>query len=146
MYFYCTIIVFSLYVTKVTKKAARGKIYKVTKILKNLVKLPYSLIFSSKAATESLKMYILFSVSLGMMRSVRKNFFNLVIICDPSKAKCRPLIKMLESFYLHRAPTRIGIIFAGKSLHFVILKLLNLTKGKKYIKPSFFDRIFTSWS
>ena len=47
-----------------------------------------------------------------MMRSVRKNFFNLVIICDPSKAKCRPLIKMLESFYLHRAPTRIGIIFA----------------------------------
>jgi len=48
----------------------------------------------------------------GMMRSVRKNFFNLVMICDPSKAKCRPLIKMLESFYLHRAPTRIGIIFA----------------------------------
>ena len=47
-----------------------------------------------------------------MMRSVRKNFFNLVIICDPTKAKCRPLIKMLESFYLHRAPTRIGIIFA----------------------------------
>ena len=47
-----------------------------------------------------------------MMRSVRKNFFNLVVICDPSKAKCRPLIKMLESFYLHRAPTRIGIIFA----------------------------------
>ena len=52
----------------------------------------------------------------GMMRSVRKNFFNLVIICDPSKAKCRPLIKMLESFYLHRAPTRIGIIFAGKTV------------------------------
>ena len=67
----------------------------------------------------------------GMMRSVRKNFFNLVTICDPSKAKCRPLIKMLESFYLHRAPTRIGIIFAGKSLHFIILKFLYFKEAKK---------------
>ena len=51
----------------------------------------------------------------GMMRSVRKNFFNILIICDPSKAKCRPLIKMLEAFYLHRAPTRIGLVFAVDS-------------------------------
>ena len=48
----------------------------------------------------------------GMMRSVRKNFFNIVVICDPAKAKCRPVLKMLESFYLHSAPTRIGIVFA----------------------------------
>ncbi len=48
----------------------------------------------------------------GMMRSVRKNFFNIVVICDPSKAACRPVLKMLESFYLHRAPTRIGLVFA----------------------------------
>jgi UDP-glucose:glycoprotein glucosyltransferase len=51
----------------------------------------------------------------GMMRSVRKNFFNIAIFCDPSKAACKPLIKMLESFYLHRAPTRIGIVFTVQS-------------------------------
>lgn len=51
----------------------------------------------------------------GMMRSVRKNFFNIVILCDPSKAKSRALLKMLESFYVHRAPTRIGIVFTVNS-------------------------------
>ena len=44
----------------------------------------------------------------GMMRSVKKNFFNIVIICNPAKSISRPLLKMLESFYLQRAPTRIG--------------------------------------
>ena len=47
----------------------------------------------------------------GMMRSVRKNFFNVVIMADPSKKDVRPLLKLLESFYVHRAPTRIGIVF-----------------------------------
>ncbi len=51
----------------------------------------------------------------GMMRSVRKNFFNVVILADPSKAQTRPLLRMLESFYIHRAPTRIGIVFAVNS-------------------------------
>ena len=46
-----------------------------------------------------------------MMRSVRKNFFNVVIMADPSKKETRPLLKLLESFYVHRAPTRIGIVF-----------------------------------
>ena len=48
----------------------------------------------------------------GMMRSIRKNFFNLVIMCDPSKRDSRALLKNLEAFYVHRAPTRIGIVFA----------------------------------
>ena len=48
----------------------------------------------------------------GMMRSIRKNFFNIVIMCDPSKRSSRGLLKNLEAFYVHRAPTRIGIVFA----------------------------------
>ena len=48
----------------------------------------------------------------GMMRSIRKNFFNIVIMCDPSKRGSRGLLKNLEAFYVHRAPTRIGIVFA----------------------------------
>jgi UDP-glucose:glycoprotein glucosyltransferase len=42
----------------------------------------------------------------GMLRSIRKNFFNVVIMCDPSKKESRSLLKNLESFYVHRAPTR----------------------------------------
>lgn len=47
----------------------------------------------------------------GMLRSIRKNFFNVVLICDPTKKESREMIKTLESFYVHRAPTRIGIVF-----------------------------------
>ncbi len=48
----------------------------------------------------------------GMLRSIRKNLFNVVIMCDPSKREAMGLIKLLESFFVHRAPTRIGIVFA----------------------------------
>ena len=39
---------------------------------------------------------------------IRKNFFNIVILCGPSRAKS----KVLLSFYVHRAPTRIGLVMA----------------------------------
>lgn len=48
----------------------------------------------------------------GMLRSVRRNLYNLVIICDPSKQSAWPLLKLVESFYVHVAPLRLGIIFA----------------------------------
>ncbi len=51
----------------------------------------------------------------GMLRSIRKNLFNVVIMCDPSKRESMSLLKLLESFYVHRAPTRIGIVFAVNS-------------------------------
>ena len=47
----------------------------------------------------------------GMLRSIRKNFFNVILVCDPSKKDSREMIKTLESFYVHRAPTRIGLVF-----------------------------------
>jgi UDP-glucose:glycoprotein glucosyltransferase len=48
----------------------------------------------------------------GMLRSIRKNFFNVVVMCDPSLAATKPILKLVESFYVHRAPTRIGIVFS----------------------------------
>ena len=48
----------------------------------------------------------------GMLRSIRKNFFNAVIMCDPAAASTKPLLKLLESFYVHRAPVRIGLLFS----------------------------------
>eukprot|EP00092_Neocalanus_flemingeri_P004418 GFUD01004753.1.p1 GENE.GFUD01004753.1~~GFUD01004753.1.p1 ORF type:complete len:1525 (-),score=439.73 GFUD01004753.1:373-4947(-) len=48
----------------------------------------------------------------GMLRSIKKNFFNIVVMCDPAKAVSKPVLKLVESFYVHRAPTRIGLVFS----------------------------------
>merc|ERR1719244_919889 len=48
----------------------------------------------------------------GMLRSIKKNFFNIVVMCDPAKAETKPVLKLIESFYVHRAPTRIGLVFS----------------------------------
>ncbi|XP_064455820.1 UDP-glucose:glycoprotein glucosyltransferase 1-like isoform X2 [Ornithodoros turicata] len=48
----------------------------------------------------------------GMLRNVRKNMYHLVIIADPSKKQARDILKLAESFYVHRAPLRIGLVFA----------------------------------
>lgn len=47
----------------------------------------------------------------GMLRNVRKNMYNLVLIIDPSKKETHELIKLCESFYVHKAPLRIGLVF-----------------------------------
>ncbi|KAL1140588.1 hypothetical protein AAG570_000518 [Ranatra chinensis] len=48
----------------------------------------------------------------GMLRSVRKNLYNLVVIGDPSQKSMWPLIKLLQSFLVHTAPLRLGMVFA----------------------------------
>ncbi|CAN7997504.1 unnamed protein product, partial [Ixodes hexagonus] len=48
----------------------------------------------------------------GMLRNVRKNMYHLVIVADPSQDNARDILKLAESFYVHRAPLRIGIVFA----------------------------------
>ncbi len=47
----------------------------------------------------------------GMLRSIRKNFFHVVIMCDAASPSARPILKLAESFYVHRAPTKIGLVF-----------------------------------
>ncbi|GAB6021676.1 hypothetical protein CHUAL_004257 [Chamberlinius hualienensis] len=51
----------------------------------------------------------------GMLRSIRKNIFHLVAVVDPSLKVSRDLLKLLESFYVHSAPIRIGLIFTVNS-------------------------------
>nr|CAD7428481.1 unnamed protein product [Timema monikensis] len=48
----------------------------------------------------------------GMLRSIRRNLYHLVIIADPAKLEARPLLKLAESFYVHTAPLRLGLVFA----------------------------------
>ena len=47
----------------------------------------------------------------GMLRNVRKNMYNLVLIIDPSKKETHELLRLSESFYIHKAPLRIGLVF-----------------------------------
>ncbi|XP_067127795.1 UDP-glucose:glycoprotein glucosyltransferase 1 isoform X1 [Centruroides vittatus] len=49
----------------------------------------------------------------GMLRNVRKNIYHLIIIADPSQSEAKDIFKLAESFYVHKAPVRIGIIFAA---------------------------------
>jgi UDP-glucose:glycoprotein glucosyltransferase len=44
----------------------------------------------------------------GMLRSVARNIFNLVLVVDPASDKSKTLIKTVESFYVNDMPIRIG--------------------------------------
>lgn len=51
----------------------------------------------------------------GMLRNIRKNIFNLVLVVDPLNPASRNLIKLAESFIIHQAPVRLGLIFDTRS-------------------------------
>jgi UDP-glucose:glycoprotein glucosyltransferase len=51
----------------------------------------------------------------GMMRSIAKNFYNLVFIVDPASQDTRSLLTLAESFYVNDVPIRIGFVFVTKS-------------------------------
>lgn len=48
----------------------------------------------------------------GMLRNVRRNMYHLVLVLDPSKKETFEVLRMAESFYIHKAPVRIGLVFA----------------------------------
>jgi UDP-glucose:glycoprotein glucosyltransferase len=47
----------------------------------------------------------------GMMRSVAKNFFHLVLMVDLSRKETRTILNTVESFYVNDVPVRIGFVF-----------------------------------
>ncbi|XP_033104033.1 UDP-glucose:glycoprotein glucosyltransferase 1-like isoform X2 [Anneissia japonica] len=51
----------------------------------------------------------------GMMRHVRRNFFNLVFILDPVKPESGMLLQQLEIFFANDAPIRYGLVFVTDS-------------------------------
>ncbi|XP_028968483.1 UDP-glucose:glycoprotein glucosyltransferase 1 [Galendromus occidentalis] len=48
----------------------------------------------------------------GMLRSVRRNMYHLTIVGDPASPEAQDMFKFAESFFTHRAPVRIGFVFA----------------------------------
>ncbi|XP_070770594.1 UDP-glucose:glycoprotein glucosyltransferase 2 [Enoplosus armatus] len=47
----------------------------------------------------------------GVIRQIRRNFFNLVLFLDPVRKESVELVKLAELFYKHNVPLRIGFVF-----------------------------------
>lgn len=47
----------------------------------------------------------------GMLRSIARNFYNLVFVVDPAREDTRALLKTAESFYVNELPLRVGFVF-----------------------------------
>ncbi|KAM4558824.1 UDP-glucose:glycoprotein glucosyltransferase 2 isoform 2-T2 [Odontesthes bonariensis] len=47
----------------------------------------------------------------GVIRQIRRNFFNLVLFLDPLQEETVELVKLAELFYKHKIPLRIGFVF-----------------------------------
>ncbi|XP_031416124.1 UDP-glucose:glycoprotein glucosyltransferase 1 isoform X2 [Clupea harengus] len=47
----------------------------------------------------------------GVIRQIRKNFHNLVIILDPAQENSAELLSVAEMFYSNNIPLRIGVVF-----------------------------------
>ncbi|XP_030613606.1 UDP-glucose:glycoprotein glucosyltransferase 2 isoform X4 [Archocentrus centrarchus] len=47
----------------------------------------------------------------GVIRQIRRNFFNLVLFLDPLQEESGELVKLAELFYKHKIPLRIGFVF-----------------------------------
>ncbi|XP_063281811.1 UDP-glucose:glycoprotein glucosyltransferase 2 [Pelobates fuscus] len=48
----------------------------------------------------------------GVIRQIRRNFFNLVFFVDPVQDYAADYMKLAELFYQHNVPLRIGFVFA----------------------------------
>ncbi|XP_026873963.2 UDP-glucose:glycoprotein glucosyltransferase 2 isoform X2 [Electrophorus electricus] len=47
----------------------------------------------------------------GVIRQIRRNFFNLIMFLDPAQEDSAELVKLAELFYKHKIPLRIGFVF-----------------------------------
>nr|XP_027205902.1 UDP-glucose:glycoprotein glucosyltransferase 1-like [Dermatophagoides pteronyssinus] len=47
----------------------------------------------------------------GILRNIRRNMYHLILILDPSRKESFDMLRMAESFYIHKAPVRIGLVF-----------------------------------
>lgn len=52
----------------------------------------------------------------GMLRNVRRNLFNLVLLVDPIRPAARGIVKLVESFVVHTAPVRVGLVFDSRAV------------------------------
>ncbi|XP_034947696.1 UDP-glucose:glycoprotein glucosyltransferase [Chelonus insularis] len=47
----------------------------------------------------------------GMLRNIRRNIYNLILLIDPLSEKSKPYLSTAETLYAHSAPVRVGFVF-----------------------------------
>uniref|UniRef100_A0A1B0DJK7 Uncharacterized protein n=1 Tax=Phlebotomus papatasi TaxID=29031 RepID=A0A1B0DJK7_PHLPP len=74
----------------------------------------------------------------GMLRNIRKNLFNLVLVVDPVTSSARGILKLAESFVVHSAPVRLGIVLDFQkaegerdTIYNAVLRAFNYVTQKK---------------
>lgn len=89
----------------------------------------------------------------GMLRNVRKNVFNLILVVNPLQPESRSILKLAESFVMHQAPVRLGLVFDERNLseeqqkaYFAIICAFNYVTQKKDARSAlgFLTDIFAS--
>ncbi|XP_059620979.1 UDP-glucose:glycoprotein glucosyltransferase [Phlebotomus argentipes] len=89
----------------------------------------------------------------GMLRNIRKNLFNLVLIVDPVTSAARGILKLAESFVQHSAPVRLGVVLdfqkaegAKEEVYNAILRAFNYVTQKKSAKEalSFLSELYSA--
>lgn len=55
----------------------------------------------------------------GMLRHIKRNLFNLVLIVDPLEKETHNLLKLAGSLVAHSAPIRVGLVFSVESANTV---------------------------
>lgn len=88
----------------------------------------------------------------GMLRSVRKNLFNLVIVIDPIVPEARDIVKLVESFVVHGAPIRVGVVFdtrkgvgEGAEIYHTLIRAWNYISQTKKPKDALSFLTDVSW-
>ncbi|KAA8588101.1 hypothetical protein FQN60_001295 [Etheostoma spectabile] len=79
---------------------------KLLKLPVNAVEDSYALDIRHPAIMELLR-----ATFPGVIRQIRRNFFNLVLFLDPIQEESVELMKLAELFYKHKIPLRIGFVF-----------------------------------
>ncbi|OQV12944.1 UDP-glucose:glycoprotein glucosyltransferase 1 [Hypsibius exemplaris] len=47
-----------------------------------------------------------------LLKAIRRNFYNLILVVDPAEMKANhDILQLTESFYVHKLPIRVGLVF-----------------------------------
>ncbi|TGZ62091.1 hypothetical protein CRM22_007650 [Opisthorchis felineus] len=75
---------------------------------------------------ESLQMLFIPDFS-GGIRRIRRNLYNIILVLDPGSTECQEIIRLAESFLLHRIAIRFGLLWSVdssvKSLSLILVRM-----------------------
>lgn len=68
-------------------------------------------------------LYVFLQPSFSMLRQVRRNVANLVLLVDPLDPRAPPLLRITEALFLHQLPVRYTLLVLVSALHTGVMLL-----------------------